>query len=962
MTKLKIPAILLAIFLLFLVVFNFASRLADTGIATDSTPGPVILTDKQDEYPLGMHLEILKDPGGDLTIEQVSSAAYDGKFVPSQAQVPVFGFTDSAYWVRIKLQNETLTTYNWFLDVLYSNLHFVDLYTPAPDKEGYSVKQTGSARSPTTRDLRYPRVIFTLLTPPQSQETIYMRFQSGASMTLNLKLWSQRAFINHSIQEQIAFGIFFGVLIGLLFYNLFLLFAWKEKNYLYFVMLLACLILHEASYNGYLETYILPSLYFLKLYYHPILFTLLVVSMILFADSFLEFKQRIPKLHVAALVSVAGFGILVLLIPFISYRQISTLLLSWTFLSLLILLTAGIFNYLRGKFRPAPLFMFAWFSLIILFLDVLLVRLGITPSTFFSENTYRLGILLVAILWSISLADLVNLLKAEMEKANQELHKSELRLSQILDGMPLGVLLYTKDQKPKYANRTALAIVNDPNSDIRANVSAGRTLSQAIEYFSLKVAGSHESYPLEHFPAYSALQGKPASIDDIEMHRGDQNIPLEMWASPIKGEGGDVEAAVLVFQDITQRRMAEHLLIEYRKHLESLVDARTDDLNTTNKELRLRLEWLAAVNLVNQMIARSANFSEISERIVEIIKQLFNNQEAFIAELDVDNQTFKILTHTGSDLPADLIGSRTSLPERFKPTSQFEPGSHAMISKDEFGSFTGPMAIHLQSSNLQSITFVPLQVREHVLGFLGLEMREVKKTITEEEANLLGIFSTDMAQLIEDARLFEQAKLLVAAEERNRLARELHDSVAQTLYSISLFIDATRLALKTNKPRVVESHIDELKQLSREAMSDMRLLIFELRPPILEKSGLVAALQSRLESVEAKAGFETSFETDGSFHFSPAQESELYRIAQEALNNVVKHAQANRVVIRLAGESGCTRMVIEDDGVGFDPLTLEQGGGQGFRNMRERAANINARCSFESVPGQGTTITIEVNE
>ncbi len=169
----------------------------------------MVLTDKQDEYPLGMHLEILEDPGGALTIEDVSSPSYDGKFVPSQTQVPVLGYTDSAYWVRIKLQNETLATDNWFLDVLFSNLQYVDLYTPVAGENGFSVKQTGSARSPTTRDLRYPRVIFSLRTPPQSQETIYMRFQSGTSMTLNLRLWSQKAFFNFAIREQMIIWIIF---------------------------------------------------------------------------------------------------------------------------------------------------------------------------------------------------------------------------------------------------------------------------------------------------------------------------------------------------------------------------------------------------------------------------------------------------------------------------------------------------------------------------------------------------------------------------------------------------------------------------------------------------------------------------------------------------------------------------------------------------------------------------------
>jgi signal transduction histidine kinase len=241
-------------------------------------------------------------------------------------------------------------------------------------------------------------------------------------------------------------------------------------------------------------------------------------------------------------------------------------------------------------------------------------------------------------------------------------------------------------------------------------------------------------------------------------------------------------------------------------------------------------------------------------------------------------------------------------------------------------------------------------------------MCEEGRKLSLEEVNMLGIFSTDIAQLIEDARLFEQAKLLVAAEERNRLARELHDSVAQTLYSTSLFINATRLALQGGKNEVVDEYLEELTKLSKEAMSDMRLLIFELRPPILEESGLVTALKSRLESVEAKAGFQADFETQGVLALSPDQEGEMYRIAQEALNNIIKHAEANRVTIRLAREANCIRLTIEDDGIGFDPLAVEHGGGQGFRNMQERAANIGGTCTFHSVPGQGTKIMIEVKQ
>jgi signal transduction histidine kinase len=130
---------------------------------------------------------------------------------------------------------------------------------------------------------------------------------------------------------------------------------------------------------------------------------------------------------------------------------------------------------------------------------------------------------------------------------------------------------------------------------------------------------------------------------------------------------------------------------------------------------------------------------------------------------------------------------------------------------------------------------------------------------------------------------------------------------------------------------------------------------------LVEKEGLVTALQTRLDSVEARAGFQTIFQSEGKIQLTKDKEGELYRIAQEALSNVIKHAHARKVNVHLSGDSGLVRLSIEDDGVGFDPELVEQGGGQGLRNMCERAEGIGARCTFESAPGQGTKVTVEVN-
>jgi len=257
---------------------------------------------------------------------------------------------------------------------------------------------------------------------------------------------------------------------------------------------------------------------------------------------------------------------------------------------------------------------------------------------------------------------------------------------------------------------------------------------------------------------------------------------------------------------------------------------------------------------------------------------------------------------------------------------------------------------------------VPLPLREQIVGFLGLELEEVRRTVTSAEGNLLSILSIDIAQLIEDAHLFEQAKLLIAAEERSHLARELHDSVAQALYSISLFTDATQRALNNDKIEVVKTNLSELIALSRQAMGDMRLLIFELRPLELEEMGLVASLQSRLDTVESKAGIQVVFHSERELSLSPEAENELYWITQEALNNVIKHAHASQVQVQLMREAGCIRLVIEDDGIGFDPDTAGHSGGQGLRDIRERAEKIGARCWIESAPGQGTKVTVEVKK
>ena len=210
----------------------------------------------------------------------------------------------------------------------------------------------------------------------------------------------------------------------------------------------------------------------------------------------------------------------------------------------------------------------------------------------------------------------------------------------------------------------------------------------------------------------------------------------------------------------------------------------------------------------------------------------------------------------------------------------------------------------------------------------------------------------------ENARLHERARQAAVLEERQRLARELHDSVTQALYGVSLQAEAATRALTAGDTSPVAASLTEIRETTHEALGEMRLLLFELRPPLLEERGLYGALQSRLGAVESRAGLVTELQGEGAERLAPELEQELYRLAQEALNNVLKHAHARHVVVQLDVSPESAILEVADDGVGFEP-SLRNDGGFGLRGMHERAARLGGTLQVESAPGQGTRVRVE---
>jgi signal transduction histidine kinase len=206
--------------------------------------------------------------------------------------------------------------------------------------------------------------------------------------------------------------------------------------------------------------------------------------------------------------------------------------------------------------------------------------------------------------------------------------------------------------------------------------------------------------------------------------------------------------------------------------------------------------------------------------------------------------------------------------------------------------------------------------------------------------------------------LYDQAEQSAALAERTRLARELHDSVTQSLYSVTMYAEAAQLLLTSGDQLTAAQHLRELRDTAQEALGEMRLLIYELRPLALEKRGLAEALHERLETVEVRGGIKPELQIEGAERLPFIVQQEIYHIARETLNNVIKHAHAHRVRVQLlvAEHSAC--LEIGDDGVGFNPADLR--GGLGLAGMTERVARIGGTLEITSAIGKGTQVKVEV--
>jgi signal transduction histidine kinase len=330
-----------------------------------------------------------------------------------------------------------------------------------------------------------------------------------------------------------------------------------------------------------------------------------------------------------------------------------------------------------------------------------------------------------------------------------------------------------------------------------------------------------------------------------------------------------------------------------------------------------------------------SNLSHLLDRALERILSIMQSQGGVIHLWDDETDGF-------------IVGAARGVDADTQPAASFVQS----VFEGAQAHYSPPLP-----NNAESVYIgVPMRARGQAYGTISIIV-SATENVGHDEAALLTSIADQIGIAVENARLNTQAHQLAVAEERRRLARDLHDSVTQSLYSLTLFAEAGQRLLRSGDVERVDKYLERLSKTAQDALREMRLLLYELRPYSYESGKLVEALQQRLDAVERRSGLTAHLITGTLPPLSARVEDAIYHIALEALNNSLKHAFASAVMVKLEANDVAFEMEVVDNGSGFESVGVGQGG-MGLSNMRDRAAEIGATLAIDTHVNEGTAVRL----
>jgi signal transduction histidine kinase len=417
------------------------------------------------------------------------------------------------------------------------------------------------------------------------------------------------------------------------------------------------------------------------------------------------------------------------------------------------------------------------------------------------------------------------------------------------------------------------------------------------------------------------------------------------------------ERVLVCIEDITERKRAEEELLEAKEAAETAQHAAEE----RRQEAERRREVAESLADIMNVLNSNQILDEVLDYITSQAGRLLGNHAAGIYRLQEDGKL--TIEATQGLLLAYAGGRKTPVGQEVlrRATETRRPVAAPDLARG--ASSDGELALDGQTKATRpwadlyrGLLAVPIIVADEVYGGLALYYSEPRQ-FPREEIELAAAFADQIGLAIENARLRDQVREAATVAERERLARDLHDAVTQTLFSAGLIAEALPRVWERSPERAREG-LEELRQLTRGALAEMRTLLLELRPAALTEKPLGELLGHLTQAMTSRTRVSVTLTVKGDSSLSPDVQIALYRIAQEALNNVTKHASAAEASVDLHCQPGRVALSIQDDGRGFDPADAlpDQ---LGLSIMRERAESIGATLGIRSQPDHGTHVTVD---
>ncbi len=403
----------------------------------------------------------------------------------------------------------------------------------------------------------------------------------------------------------------------------------------------------------------------------------------------------------------------------------------------------------------------------------------------------------------------------------------------------------------------------------------------------------------------------------------------------------------LALQELSEAQDITDEVAAYQQ-LEQLVSERTREIERQRREL-------AALYQADEYLHQHLHLNQVLEALVVVVKDIFQADK--VGVFVWDERRGRIEVRASHGFAPDTLRLMSFRPGEGVAGRVFQSGQLVVI--EDFQTEHSVGRVIADREGIRSMLSVPITIGGQVFGVFGVNYL-YPRPFNDHEKRLFLALAQRAALALQNAQLFEQSQHAAILEERQRLARELHDSVTQSLYSLTLLAEAGRRLARSGDTERVETYLGRLGETAQQALKEMRLLVYELRPLELEREGLIGALQQRLDTVEKRAGVKANIRVEGDVDLPAAVESELYRVASEALNNALKHAAATTLTITLRAHVDGVEMVIADNGRGFAPADLADRGGLGLTSMRERVERLGGSFTLLSTPEAGTQVIARV--